>query len=237
MEDGFRIALNTVLDHYAAHEFARTPAAGQGQFDFEKSHPRESDAHDGKRPGEFAPKTETAAVKPAKPMKPALIAAYRSVLDGLKGAFDPKISNAVTEAIAHGNQQSSDPDQSVMIAVAKLKSDDPERFGFIDSEAASQAKAESAYASKKQSAQDGGRSYPGKASNVDREAVPVYWRRYLDSGGTGPVGQTHLMFDGEDKTLCGIVIPSSEVADVESTVGHANCRRCMSIDKKMDGYR
>lgn len=45
------------------------------------------------------------------------------------------------------------------------------------------------------------------------------------------------MFDGEDKTLCGIVIPSSEVADVESTVGHANCKRCMSIYKKMDDYR
>lgn len=44
-------------DLAAESEFARKPAAGQKGFNFdEDSHPRESAAHDGKRPGEFAPK-------------------------------------------------------------------------------------------------------------------------------------------------------------------------------------
>lgn len=57
MEDGFRIAMDVVLSRGQSHEFARKPAAGQGNLDFEESHPRESSSHDGKKPGEFAPKT------------------------------------------------------------------------------------------------------------------------------------------------------------------------------------
>lgn len=57
MEDGFRHAVDFLANHYSQYEFARKPAAGQRGFSFdENEHPRESSAHDGKKPGEFAPK-------------------------------------------------------------------------------------------------------------------------------------------------------------------------------------
>lgn len=59
MEDGFRKALDVLVNHYLPEsEFARKPAAGQRGFNFdEDAHPRETTAHDGKKPGEFSPKS------------------------------------------------------------------------------------------------------------------------------------------------------------------------------------
>lgn len=51
----------------------RKPAAGQRSFNWdEDSHPRESDAHDGKRPGEFAPKEHAEAAAKVAEMYPSL---------------------------------------------------------------------------------------------------------------------------------------------------------------------
>lgn len=53
--------VNTKATKPPAQEFARKPAKGQKGFDFDEgSHPRESSPHDGKRPGEFAPKDSKA---------------------------------------------------------------------------------------------------------------------------------------------------------------------------------
>lgn len=60
MSEGFRYALDAAVGHFLPQEFARKPASGQLGFVFdEDEHPRESEAHDGKRPGEFSPKTES----------------------------------------------------------------------------------------------------------------------------------------------------------------------------------
>ena len=59
MNDGFRYALDAAVGYFLPQEFARKPASGQLGFNFEEDHPREKSSHDGKKPGEFSPKSES----------------------------------------------------------------------------------------------------------------------------------------------------------------------------------
>lgn len=55
-----RFQADAIVDRFGRYK----PMQGQGSFDWdESSHPREQEAHDGKMPGEFAPKAEPASEK------------------------------------------------------------------------------------------------------------------------------------------------------------------------------